>query len=398
METPVQVWILDLAAMVPYYTGHLCEWLEKDERAEVRLASVRYRHDLSFFERQGIRNRLALLDCAYEGPGRRVVKAIEYLLNLGSVLARAVVRRPDVLHVQFLPLLTLGLQMELWALRVIHMLGCDIVYTVHNVLPQDSGNRLRKRYAEAYRLADRLICHDPGALHRLIHEFGIPADLIATIPHGPLFASEPRSSASGARLRLGFKEQDRVVLWQGIIRPYKGLSFLLDVWRRVCKEEPDALLVVAGTGEAGLLASFRIAAADLPRVRLDLRFLSVAEVIDYYDAADLIVYPYSEITTSGALMTGISAGKAIVASDLPAFAGCLRNGQTGCLLPYGDLNAWSQTLRKLIRDDERRNSLARNLRNANGSIPSWSGIANSTIDVYLETSRQRSRAKAVASW
>src|SRR6202022_3414901 len=88
-------------------------------------------------------------------------------------------------------------------------------------------------------------------------------------------------------------------------------------------------LIIAGTGEETILREVQEQVRALgvnESVRLDLRFLRVEEVSLYYQAADIVVYPYKEITTSGALMTGGNYKKAIVATDLPSFREVLGGG------------------------------------------------------------------------
>jgi len=118
------------------------------------------------------------------------------------------------------------------------------------------------------------------------------------------------------------------------------------------------------------------------RVHLELRFVSVEELDGYHEAADVLVYPYSEITTSGALLTGIVRGKAIVATALPAFEQILRHDNTALLVPYGDVAALSATLLRLIRHPELRAQMGERLRRSQAGIASWSEIAEQTRECY----------------
>lgn len=384
------VWILDLAAMVPYYTGHLCAALRGVEGVAVSLISIRYQYDPEFFQRQGIRNCPGLLDFTFrlrQAPDwlRRPLKLLEYLINLTALLARMLVSRPDVLHVQFLPLATLGFPVEPVLLRIGRMLGVKVVYTVHNVLPQGSGTRRRDIYRCLYQLADALICHDAPAAARLAGEFGVDPRRISVIPHAPLFEGTATPDPAAARARLDVFAGETIVLWQGILRPYKGVGFLLQAWKRVCDICTDARLVIAGTGGPELVRAVEEETARLgiqSRVRLELRFLPVEEVADWYDAADILVYPYSEITTSGALLTGVVRGKAIVASRLPAFEQILRDRETALLVPYGETDDFAYALLQLISEPVLRQKLAGRLRASQTGLPRWAEVAGRTSDCY----------------
>src|SRR2546430_6914740 len=114
---PLQVWMLDLTTQVPYYDAALAEALAR-AGVDLRLCAITYHLDPRFFAsrglnlhpgflnisgRMGIKNRLA----------RRVVKTGELLLNLLGVVTLAVLRKPDLVHVQFFGLLQHGLTVEL---------------------------------------------------------------------------------------------------------------------------------------------------------------------------------------------------------------------------------------------------------------------------------------------
>jgi glycosyltransferase involved in cell wall biosynthesis len=386
----LQIYIMDLLSNVPYYTGHLSAALGGLEDLHVTLGSITYSYDPEFFRRHDLENQPGLLDVTYRLPKmpaalRRAAKLAEYLLNLAALAAQLRKSPPDVLHVQFIPLVNHGLTFEISLLELARRLGTKIVYTVHNVLPQDTGERCRRTYQHIYDLADRLICHDQEAASRLTGEFGILPERISIIPHGPLFAPKGEISPGAARRRLGFRDEECVVLWQGILRPYKGVPFLLDAWRRVATGTCRARLAIVGTGDEDQVRAVHEEVAELrldDQVQLKLRFVSLDELSDYHSAADILVYPYSEITTSGALMTGIGYGKAIVATALPAFKKVLQDGENALLVPYGNVDVLAGCLQRLIRCPELRQRLANGLKATRSTITGWNEIAARTRDCY----------------
>lgn len=385
----VRVFMMDLLSIVPYYSGHLCAGLAQVEGVRVTLGSITYQHDRGFFRRQALRTDPGLLDLTWRltaAPAlvRRALKTAESLVNLAVLALRFTVSRPDIIHVQFVPLVNYGLPAELWFLRFAQTLGIKLVYTVHNVLPQGTGGRYKDRFRQIYEMADRLICHDATAAGRLTGEFGVDPGRISVIPHGPLFDNTQHSPA-GSRSRLGFAGDECVVLWQGILRPYKGVSFLLKAWRKVLDSGLQARLAIVGTGEPELIRAVEeeVTALGLGEsVRCDMRFVSVEELADYYQGADILVYPYGEITTSGALMTGIGYGKAIVATSLPAFTRILTDGEDALLVPYGDVGQLARSLSRLISDPPLRRRLGAHLAERRIGAPRWPDISRQTMECY----------------
>ena len=381
----ISVFCMDLWTIVPYYTAYLCAAL-RDRGIEVVLGSITYHWDPECFARQGLENDPGLLDIVGRGKFRptvrRGLKLLESCTNMLALLLRFWFHRPDVLHVQFLQLLEQGLPFEVWFCRLLQKRGAKLVYTVHNILPCDTGDRHRKRYDRVYRAADALICHTSRTRKQLIEEFQIDPRRIRVVPHGPMFHDFARPGIPEARQALGYSPDDCVVVWQGILSPYKGLEFLLDTWQLVQQARPDARLHIAGSGPAQYLGVLqdKVAALGIGRtVRLDFRFVPAQELPVIFQAADILVYPYREITQSGALLTGLTFGKAIVATDLPPFRETLEADKAGLLVPYGDVQAFAGALICLAENPSERRRLAAK---AAALAISWSDIAAQTEDCY----------------
>lgn len=383
----IQVYMMDLWSFIPYYVAHLCGRL-REEAVNVILGSARYHLDRNYFDKVGLIPDHALLDfggALKSGALRRIVKSFEYVINLLALIVRFSISRPDILHVQFMPFLERGLPFELWFMKLVQQLGIRVVYTVHNLTPQNSPDSHRDVYERAYRNADMLICHGEEARTQLIQDFHIPSVKIKVIPHGPLFAEKPDVSPREARFRLGLAPDEPLVASLGVISEYKGIPFLLDAWKSVVTSGTMGRLLVAGTGDPRLLAaiSTKVVAENLESsVDLWLRFIPVEQLPLLYQAADILVYPYMNCTTSGALLTGLNYGKPIVATNLPFFREHLRNGESSILVEYGDIEGLAAALGKLIRHPESSRGFSEPVPTETSPPKSWSQIAETTRLCY----------------
>lgn len=392
VDRPIRVFMMDLLSIVPYYTGHLCAALRDVEELRVDIGSITYHLDPDFFQRKQLQTNPGALDLIsririHSPMLRRVLKTGEWLINMAALALRFILSKPDLIHVQFLPMLKLGVPLEFWLLKLARKRGIKVVYTIHNVLPHDSGPEQKATYEAIYGLADRLICHDTCASERLVREFNVDSSKISIIAHGPLFDQPTSRKVGSARNSLKLSPSQTLVLWQGILRPYKGVSFLLKAWQKVMKNLTDqqAVLAVVGNGDEQLLDEVREQVRSLnlsSSVKLDLRFISVDEMTDLYLDAGILVYPYSEVTTSGALMTGIGYGKAIVATRLPAFEQLLQNGENALLVAYGDTDALASSLLNLINDETLRARLGDRVKHSYQNGSQWAGIAAQTLACY----------------
>lgn len=383
----ISVYMLELWSFIPYYIAQLCASLQA-EQVNVTLGSARYHLDRAYFRKVGLAPDPALLDwggAIQFGPLRRLVKSCEYLFNLMTLALRFTYSRPDILHVQFLPFLERGLAFELWFVKLVQHLNVRVIYTVHNVTPQDAPHQHKSLYQRVYRMADGLICHGEEARTQLIRDFGIADKKIWVIPHGSLFAEKPKISPQEARKKLGLPVEEPLVLCLGVISKYKGIPFLLEAWKRVLNSGVKGRLLIAGTGDPALLSLIRekVSSEGLASsVGLRLEFISVEELPLLHQAADILVYPYMAGTTSGALLTGLNYQKAVVATNLPFFREHLRTGRDALLVPYGDVCGWAQTLSNLLRDKDERERLGRSIGTARLAELSWSNIACATSKCY----------------
>ena len=390
----IRVYMLELWSFIPYYVGRLCGAL-RDESVEATLGSVRYHLDRKYYQKVGLNPDRLLLD---SGGGmrsnflRRTVKSLEYVTNLFVLALRLSKRRIDILHVQYLPLLEHGLGLEIWFLKWIRRRGIGIVYTVHNVTHPDAPRKGIERFRRAYSTADALICHGEEARTELVRDLGISAEKIWVIPHGPLFENEARVSSDEARLKLGLDREEPLVLCLGVISPYKGILFLLESWKRLKQAGINGRLVIAGTGDPNLLAEIeaKVKADSLDgSVDLRLQFIPVEQLPLLYQVADVLVYPYSAGTTSGALLTGLNYGKAIVATRLPFFQEYLEHDKTARLVEYGDVDALASSLQILIEHPEERSRIANALARQSSQGIGWHEIAHKTRECYEAVAVQK---------
>jgi glycosyltransferase involved in cell wall biosynthesis len=380
-----RVFMMDLWAIVPYYTAYLSKALLR-EGVNLQVGSITYYLDTKCFSSRGIKNDPGLVDIVgrFNLPRllRRVLKAVEAMINLGALVVRFSISAPEIVHVQYLPMLTQRIPLDFWFLEFCTRKGSRVVLTVHDLLPHDSADIHKRTFQKLYRMVDVIICHSDHIRTRLRGEFEVDEDKISVIPHGPFFYDIPTGDV--AQFFIEEEPTSVIVLWQGIIFPYKGIDLLLDAWRGVEKSGTAARLVIAGTGSPEILAAIQeqIAQLELKRVTLQLRFISSEELVAVYRRADIVVYPYRAITTSGALATGLALGKTIVASDLTVFRELLTNEENALLVNPEKTEELAAVLIRLIGSAELREEFAAKIRAMNFGDASWISIAKKTMDTY----------------
>jgi glycosyltransferase involved in cell wall biosynthesis len=379
--------MMDLLATVPYYTAYLTRALLAED-INLTLGSVSYYLDRWCFSSRGIKVSPGCVDlsskCALPRMLRRPLKLCGALLNQSALSLRFLLAPPDVLHVQFLPMLTWRLPFDLWFVLLCRAWGMKIVLTVHDLLPHDTGHTHKAKFLRLYHSVDWIICHSEHIRDRLAADFLVSPSRVSVIPHGPFFYDLMQVSTETVPKNVTKPEGCVCVLWQGIIHPYKGVDLLLDAWQKVEALGGEHRLVVAGTGPVEILQQIRqqVKSLKLRNVALKLQFISTVELVQLYLQADIVVYPYRAITTSGGLATGLALGKTIVASDLPVFRELLINRQNALLVDPRSPGDLAEALIELAQNKELRESLAKNVKAMNFGEQSWIAIARSTTEAY----------------
>ncbi|MGC2195875.1 MAG: glycosyltransferase family 4 protein [Terriglobales bacterium] len=386
---PLRVVVLDLLCISPYHDGYFCEALQA-EGVDVSLAAISFHLERDYFRRAHLKNDPGLLDIVSRLGIRNTrlrqgLKFIEMFVNLIGLSVRFILAKPDIVHIQWVPLVTRA-PLEVWFLRFVKILGAKLVYTVHNVLPHDTSERYKKAYQKLYSTMDSLVCHTTESRERIIAEFGQDPSRVWLIPPGPWFHQSSGLSREEARNALGLKDDDCAVLFFGNIAPYKGLDFLLEGWSRTIRQTTTpAKLMIVGQADAvtAQMLNEQIAALGIQAtVDLNLTFVTSTLLVTHHLAADILVYPYKAITHSAALLTGLTFGKAIVATSLPAFCEILQDGKNALLIDYGNVDSLASTLDRMIEDPRERDRLAEGCRQTVRGMKSWRDAAAKSVEMY----------------
>ena len=315
---------------------------------------------------------------------RRVLPVLEAVRTHG---------RPDVLHVHWTePYIARGAatsrfkaRRTLAELRWVRARGTAIVWTAHDLLRHDRGADPRELafMRGLGRLADAIVVHCEAARDVLAETLALDGSSrkrLRVIPHGHYAGAYPDDIDPGeARRRLGLPAEARVIAFVGWVRPYKGVTELIEAFAAL--PDADARLVVAGRAidEAYADRVSALASAD-PRVRLDLGFVPEDELQVYLRAADVVATPFQEILTSGSVLLAMSFGRAVIAPR----RGCVADtvDELGALLyDPDDAGGLQGALRAALSADLEamgRRTLER--------LPEldWSRVAASTLEVYRE--------------
>jgi glycosyltransferase involved in cell wall biosynthesis len=366
---PIRVQMVDPSAFTPPYDRALAAALAR-AGAEVELLTSRflygpvpaangYRVDESFYRRSAARG--------LEAPARRAFKLAEHLPDMLRFRRRA---DADVLHYQWLTLPALD--------AMLLPLQRPRVMTAHYILPPQATRRQVATARRVFRRMDAVVAHSEHGAARLREEVGLDPSRVRVIPHGAFdyLTRLPEEKPLAAELEGA---AGPVVLFFGLLRPYKGVDTLIEAFRQV----EGAELWIVGNPRMDVEPLRSLAAAAPGRVRFLTRFVEDAEIPPIFRRADLVVLPYRDAEHSGVLYTALAFGKPLVLSAVGGFPEIAAQG-TARLVPPEDPAALATALAELVSDDGARAELATAARAAAAGPYSWDTTAQQTLALYRE--------------
>jgi len=319
---------------------------------------------------------------------------VEKRMKLGGLFREALKgkRSPGIIHLHWLPHLREGrrgdLQILLFSLRLslLKMLGKRVVWTVHNLYGHESRSKQREKrlVSVVLKKSSRVIVHARTSKELVAEEFGAEfAGKISVIPHGNYLESyENRTDRETARRKLEIDPGARVFLFFGYVRPYKGVDQLLNAFKNI--KDANAILLIAGEPLNDALASeIREAVKDDSRVILNLESVPDGEAQDFFNAADVVVFPYQQVLTSGAVILAMSFGKACIAPRLGSIPETVEEGEGGFLYDSASPEGLTSSLQKALEAGDALTRMGE-VNHERARTWDWSSIAGRTAEVYRE--------------
>lgn len=370
----MRVQIVDPSAQTPPFDRALAAALAR-AGAEVELLTSSFSHgevpdprgyrvDESFYRRS---SRLRSGSAA-----RRALRLAEHVP--GMLRARRSARTADVIHYQWLTLP--ALDAALLPKRPVK------VWTAHGFLRPSlsTGTWGLDASRRALDRMDAVISLSEFGAARLA-DAGIPSERVEVIPHGAFdYLTELPDRPLAPELEGA---QGPVVLFFGLIRPYKGADVLLRAFAEL--EIKGAELWIAGRPFGVDMDELRrLARKAGGRVRFLDRFVSDSEIPAIMRRADVVTLPYLDAEQSGVLFTALAFGKAVVASSVggfPEVAGA-GAGETIRLVPPGDEVALAEGIDAVLGDEAERTRLEAAASAAAAGPYSWDAVADATLSLY----------------
>ena len=181
---------------------------------------------------------------------------------------------------------------------------------------------------------------------------GLAEDTITVVPNGVDIARLSPGPAGG-------RFAAPTLLYLGRLKRYKRVDLPIRAVARLREEGVDVRLVIAGTGDhEGALRSLvaELGVEDAVELR---GHVSEEEKLELFRRAWIHVLTSPKEGWGITNLEAAACGTPTVASDSPGLRDSVVDGETGFLVPHGDVAALARRVRTLVEDGDLRGSLGR---------------------------------------
>lgn len=160
------------------------------------------------------------------------------------------------------------------------------------------------------------------------------------------------------RYKKGVKSKDPLIVYVGRLKYYKSINVFIKSAKQIASTMPRARFIIAGEGEEGrrlhaLAARIHSPVAFVGKVTED-------EKVRLLQQAWVVVNPSYMEGWGITVIEANACGTPVVASDVAGLRDSVKDGRTGCLVPYGDVARLSEQVLKILQDAHLRNLLSKN--------------------------------------
>ena len=213
----------------------------------------------------------------------------------------------------------------------------------------------KKRYAFITKvlykyLSNGIIVNAGSIKNHLIKEFRITPDKIEVIHNGIAFnrtsVEKKKSKEAGDSITAGFI---------GRFHPIKGFSILIDAAKNVIKEYPDIVFLVIGDGRESNDLKSKINNFGIMK---NFQFVgNQKDVQSYISKMDFVILPSKSEGLPNIVLEAMVCKKPVVATCVGGVPEVVIDGETGIIIEPGDVNALSDSIKKLIDNEDIRKKM-----------------------------------------
>ncbi len=228
-----------------------------------------------------------------------------------------------------------------------------IVFVCHNVFPHERFPMDRFLTKLTLQGGDGYVLHSHSDAKELLTIRKNAKYQVSVHPTYNAFKIADMSKEE-ARAKLGYAEDEKLLLFFGFVRAYKGLKYLLEAMPEVLKNADKVRLLVVGEFDKDRdeymqqIQKLGISHA----VQCYEGYIPDAEVEPFFAACDVVVLPYVSATQSGIAQIAYGFEKPVIATNVGGLPEVVLDGKTGYIANACDSSDLAAKICQYLAEDK----------------------------------------------
>ena len=256
---------------------------------------------------------------------------------------------------------------------------CKVLALTDNVIPHEKrvgDNAFTKYFINS--------CHGFIAMSQtVLKDISLfsPNSSQAYSPHPMYETYGAEVSKEEARQKLGLNKEDKIVLFFGLIRKYKGLDLLIEAMAKETLKSKNVKLLIAGEfyedkqPYLDLIEKHKLK----DQIILHDKFISNEDVRYYFCASDLVAQTYRKATNSGVSMIGYYYNKPMLVTAVGGLAEIVPDKLCGYSVPV-EIDQISNSLVDYFENGKEK-MFVQNVKEERKKYE-WSSFINTLLNLY----------------
>lgn len=246
----------------------------------------------------------------------------------------------------------------------------NLTFVCHNVFPHERFPFDKLLTKLTLKNGKHFIVHagdEAGELECIMKQ---PDYQVTPHPTYNAFCFENMTKAQ-ARKKLGISEGERVLLFFGFVRPYKGLRHLINAMPQLMESLKNVKLMIVGEfGSEEEKSAYMTQISELSgkcktlgdAIVIKDGYMPDREVEPYFASCDMVVLPYESATQSGIVQIAYAFEKPVTVTDVGGLPDVVTDNKTGYIVPACDENALAEAVIRYFRENKEQ-EFTQNIRN-----------------------------------
>ena len=206
---------------------------------------------------------------------------------------------------------------------------------------------------------------------------------ISVIPNGIDLERFSNLSKEDIRKKLKIKEDEKVIIFVGTLRPVKGVKYLIKAMKIISPKNANTRLMLVGDGdERGNLEKL-VKGLSLEEYVKFVGKVPNEKVPEYMAASDVFVLPSLSEGFPVTVLEAMASGVPIIATNVGGLPEIIKDGENGFLVEPKNPEKIAEKVLLILEDDGLRERISRNNKEKVKGY-SWESVIERLEKVYLK--------------